>query len=77
MDEIGASGGIELECRVDAAAREVDAIEDLWAILGEDGGGIAIELEGQTAVVGCADGEPEARMDLIEYATTQGVALVL
>lgn len=71
------SRGIYLESWVDAAPVEVNAIEDLLPVFGEDRGRIAIELEGETGVELNSPSDPEAWRDLIAKSSADGVALVL
>src|ERR1700683_2543009 len=75
--EQSASGGVDLEGRINAAAREIDTTENLRAIFGKDVGGIAVKFEGQPGIVLNAAGKPEARIYLIAEAAANCVALIL
>ena len=44
------TGGVDLELEINAAAGEINTIEDRWTKLGEGGGGVALELEGKLVV---------------------------
>ncbi len=75
--DVGAGRGVDLERGIDAAAIEIDAIQDLLAVLGESGGRVAVELKWQAGVKLNSAGDPEARSDLIANACAKGVALIL
>ena len=66
--DIGARRSIHLERRINAAAREINAIQNLLAILREHGRRIAVEFEWQTGIVLNSRGDPESRPHLIAQA---------
>ena len=75
--DIGARRSIHLERRINAAAREINAIQNLLAILREHGRRIAIELKGQPGIVLNSRSDPEPRLHLITQAPANGIALIL
>lgn len=75
--KIRTGGGIHLKGGVNAAAIEIYAADDGGAVLSESVRRVALKFEGKTGIELNAEGQPEARLDLIAEAAAHGVALVL
>ena len=78
---IRARGSIHLKRRIDAAPSEVDAIQDLLAVLknpealGSVGSPSKVEWEARIVLNAASD--PEARRNLIANAAANGIPLIL
>src|SRR5271166_4205736 len=75
--KLSAEGGVDGEGGLDVSAREVDAIDDRLAVLGQRllvGSG---EIKGQATAIFGAGGNPHTRNQLITKAGADGVALIL